>query len=155
MEGSCSYRSCYVRNALTRVLYWLDICLFFPASTRFVPNQRYIYRYVATTVTGVTGTTNQTTGLRIEATCEINALADCHRSLWVCYLFCLLKKWPLSWSLVVRVRSYLWALFKLMKWKCFLIQFGGKLHRRSFLSDWSMKDGKMFGGGSCKRDGIF
>ena len=69
-----------------------------------MPNQRYTYRYVATTVTGVTGTTNQTTGLRIEATCEINALADCRRSLWVCYFVifsCLLKIFFLFWSLDV------------------------------------------------------
>lgn len=69
-----------------------------------MPNQRYTYRYVATTVTGVTGTTNQTTGLRIEATCEINALADCRRSLWVCYFVvfsCLLKIFFLFRSLAV------------------------------------------------------
>lgn len=69
-----------------------------------MPNQRYTYRYVATTVTGVTGTTNQTTGLRIEATCEINALADCRRSLWVCYFVifsCLLKIFFLFRSLDV------------------------------------------------------
>lgn len=69
-----------------------------------MPNQRYTYRYVATTATGVTGTTNQTTGLRIEATCEINALADCRRSLWVCYFVifsCLLKMFSFSWSLVL------------------------------------------------------
>ena len=69
-----------------------------------MPNQRYTYRYVATTVTGVTGTTNQTTGLRIEATCEINALADCRRSLWVCYFVvfsCFLKIFFLFRSLAV------------------------------------------------------
>ena len=58
--------------------------LFAPGSTRrFALNQRYTYRYVATSVTGVTGTTNQTTGLRIEAKCVIEGLERCRNFLRV------------------------------------------------------------------------
>ena len=54
--------------------------------TRFKPNTRYTYRYVATSVTGVNGTTNQTTGLRLEAKCEIEGVGECQNLLRVCVL---------------------------------------------------------------------
>lgn len=61
--------------------------LFVPGATRFKPNTRYTYRYVATSVTGVNGTTNQTTGLRLEAKCEIEGVGECQNLLRVCALF--------------------------------------------------------------------
>ena len=62
-------------------------CLLVPGPTRFKPNTRYTYRYVATSVTGVNGTTNQTTGLRLEAKCEIEGVGECQNLLRVCVLF--------------------------------------------------------------------
>ena len=68
----------------------LYVTFSFPGQTRFFPNTRYIYRYVATSLTGVTGTTNEITGLRIEAKCEIEASYSCQRILRVCMFSALL-----------------------------------------------------------------
>ena len=62
-------------------------CFLVPGSTRFKLNTRYTYRYVATSLTGVNGTTNQTTGLRLEAKCDIEGFGKCQNLLRVCVLF--------------------------------------------------------------------
>ncbi|XP_068740726.1 uncharacterized protein [Montipora capricornis] len=52
-----------------------------PGKTRFLPNTKYTYRYVATSLTSVTGTSSEKTGHRIEAKCSIEGLGDCRNIL--------------------------------------------------------------------------
>lgn len=73
----------YKKKMLECLFISIFLVIFVPGKTRFFTNRRYTYRYVATSVTGVTGTTNQTTGLRIEAKCEIEGLGQCEHMLKV------------------------------------------------------------------------